>query len=99
MSRFRVNVIGEPVYLASADRGRLARLGFSAIRVVEAESAEEADKTVRAMVLSQLSRKRPRNPPDQPVALTTQVTPISALESRKYKDAGRGFTFFPHEVN
>jgi hypothetical protein len=99
MTRFRVEVIGEPVYLMSPDRGRLERLGFSTIRWIEAESEDEADQIARGMVLGQLSKKRPRNRPDQPVALTTQVTRLSPLESSKHKDPGRGFSFFPHEVN
>ena len=99
MTRFRVEVIGGPVYLVSGDQGRLERLGFSTVRWVEAESGEEADQIARGMVLSQLSKKRPSNPPDQPVELTTQVTRLSPLESSKHKDPGRGFTFFPYDVN
>jgi hypothetical protein len=98
MTRFRVEVIGAPVYLLSADQSRVERLGFSTIRWVEAQSVEEAERLARDMVLAELFRKRPRNPTDEPVELTTQVTRLSWLESSMHRDVGKGFTFFPNEV-
>lgn len=99
MTRFRVEVLGGPVYLLSADQGQVERLGFSTVRWVEAESAEEAERLARDLVRSQLVRKRPRNPPDEPVELTTQVTRLSWLEGSMHRDVGKGFTFFSAEVN
>jgi hypothetical protein len=99
-TRFEVDVEGDPVFLSSVREGRVERVGFFATRRVEAESADQAGRLVCEVVLKELMRKGPRNPPDQPIKIVpTKITALSEKEWAAKRDFDGTFSFFPHEIH
>jgi hypothetical protein len=97
---FEVEVEGDPVFIPNTQGSRLERVGFFATRRVDADSADEAGRLVCEIVLKELMRKGPRNPPEQPIKIVpTKVTAVSEGEWVPKRRLEGTFSFFPHEIH
>jgi hypothetical protein len=97
---FEVEVEGDPVFLLNTEGSRVERVGFFATRRVDADAADEAGRLACEIVLNELMRKRPRNPPEQPIKIV--ATKVIALPEGKWGPKRRlegTFSFFPHEIH
>jgi len=97
---FEVEVEGDPVFLLNTQESRVERVGFFATRRVDADSADEAGRLACEIVLTELMRKRPRNPPEQPIKIVpTKVTALSKGERAPKRRLEGTFSFFSHEIH